>query len=196
MDWLLFVAVLLVVVAAGVWRALKEDAEKAAAKKAYQSAMAYLRADPTNPRIKESALMAGRAYYAVMRRYDTKNKGDQRVVLDEVQLMNEINAACAAAGTKVEVTNVSALSRKTIAEQIEELGKLFLAGVITAEEFERGKRLFLGAPVDKAASAVELLTNLHRMKTQGVLSESEFNAKKWEILSERLLPGRLQAAKL
>jgi hypothetical protein len=49
--------------------------------------------------------------------------------------------------------------------------------------------------VDKAASAVELLQSLDALKKQGILSQSEFNMKKWEILSERLLPGERLPAK-
>lgn len=97
---------------------------------------------------------------------------------------------------KVEVTNSTSLGRKGVAQEIEKLGQLFLAGVITSEEFERGKTLFLGAAPDKAASAVELLQNLSALKQKGVLSQSEFNMKKWEILSERLIPGKPQAASL
>lgn len=96
----------------------------------------------------------------------------------------------------VEITNPIPLRRKGIAQEIEKLQHLFLQGVITAEEFERGKTLFLGAPPDKASTAVDLLQNLATLKEQGVLSESEFNTKKWEILSERLMPGRKQAANI
>ena len=117
-------------------------------------------------------------------------------MFDEVAIMNDINAACARATVgqntvgKVEVTNLMAVSGKSVAQEIERLGQLLIAGVITGEEFERGKTLFLGAPPDKAASAVELLQNLDALKKKGVLSESEFNVKKWEILSERLIPRK------
>lgn len=30
-----------------------------------------------------------------------------------------------------------------------------------------------------------MLTELHHLYEQGILSESEFNAKKWEVLSRR-----------
>ncbi len=165
-------------------------------RKAYQDALHKLKSDPNNPDLREMTLQLGRKYAALMR--DSKGHS----VFDEVALMNDINAACARATVgqnavlKVEVTNPMAVSGKSVAQEIERLGQLLIAGVITGEEFERGKALFLGAPPDKAASAVELLQNLDALKKKGVLSESEFNMKKWEILSERLIPGRMQASRL
>lgn len=96
----------------------------------------------------------------------------------------------------VEVKNPIPLRRKGTAREVEDLGRLLLQGVITAEEFERGKAAILGSPPDKAAAAVDLLRKLGELKAQGILSESEFNAKKWEVLSERLMPGSRQAATL
>ena len=150
--------------------------QKAKQKKAYGDALQRLKQDPNNPDLREKALQLGRLYFP-----------------SEPMLMNDINAACAG---RVEVTNPHALSGKSVAQQIEELKQLFLAGVITAEEFERGKTLFLGAPPDKASAAVKLLSHLDDLRKQGVLSESEFRMKKWDILSERLLPGKGEASKL
>lgn len=168
---------------------------KAQVRKAYQESLQKLKHDPNNPDLRELTLKIGRQYA------DLTRNSDGRSVFDEVALMNDINAACARAPfgqngiVKVEVTNPLAVSGRSVAQEIEKLGQLLIAGVITGEEFERGKTLFLGAPADKAASAVELLQNLDVLKKKGVLSESEFNMKKWEILSERLIPGKLQAAR-
>ncbi|MBI2441562.1 MAG: SHOCT domain-containing protein [Lentisphaerae bacterium] len=191
---LLWVSIAIVVIAIAI--AVGKVQAKAKAKKAYKDSLRKLKQDPNNPDLRERTLQLGRHYSQMMR--DSKG----HTLFDEVALMNDINAACARATVgqnavgKVEVTNPLAVSGKSAAQEIEKLGQLFLAGVITAEEFERGKTLFLGAPPDKAATAVELLQNLDALKKKGVLSESEFNAKKWEILSERLIPGRLKAARL
>jgi hypothetical protein len=85
-------------------------------------------------------------------------------------------------------TSVSVIAGKSVAQEIEKLGQLLATGVITEAEFQRGKTLYLGAPSDKAVAAIELLENLDALRKRGVLSESEFNTKKWEILSEPLLP--------
>ena len=159
-------------------------------KRAYQNAVQKLKKDPNNPDLRANALQLGRLYSESIK----GQTGAEQ--FNEVTMMNDINAACAGAVVKVEVTNAFAVSGKSVAQEIEKLGQLFLAGVVTAEEFERGKALFLGAPPDKVTSAVELLQSLYDLKKKGVLSESEFKMKKWEILSERQLPGRGQAAKL
>jgi hypothetical protein len=82
------------------------------------------------------------------------------------------------------------LARKTsvlqsggVAEEIERLSALASDGVITPEEFERGKQLFLGSPPDKAQETIRLLQQLHDLHRSGVLSESEFNLKKWDLLA-------------
>jgi hypothetical protein len=181
------VIVVVLVVAWGVSR-------KSGAESQYREALEALKQDPNNPDLRQRALDLGRAYSAAMR----DNKGYTAV--DETSVMNDINAAAAHATvgrrdvTKVEVVRSVPVRSHSVAQEIEGLGQLFLQGAITAEEFERGKATFLGGPPDKAASAVELLKNLDALRRSGVLSESEFNTKKWEILSERLIPGAREVA--
>jgi hypothetical protein len=169
-----------------IWQGFQQEDKK----HRYQVALEKLKRDPNNPDMRQLTLALGRIYSESIR----NSKG--RTVFDEIALKNDIDAACARATighksvVKVEVTNPNALRGDSAAQEIEKLGRLFLSGVITADEFERGKTMFLGTPPNKAAAAVELLSNLQRLKEQGVLSESEFNSKKWEILSERLLPRR------
>lgn len=148
---------------------------------AYEALLNRLKRHPNDPDLREETLRLGRHLCKVA-----------PFEYNENSVMNDINVVC---GGKVEVTNPGVLQGSRIAQEIGKLGQLFLQGVLTAEEFERAKSLFLGAPPDKAAAAVDLLRNLNALKQQGVLSESEFNAKKWEVLSERLLPGRLRAAR-
>ena len=73
----------------------------------------------------------------------------------------------------------------SIADEIAKLGELAQQGVITQEEFSRGKELFLGRAPDEAADQVALLRQLHGLWKSGVLSESEFNMKKWDLLSSK-----------
>lgn len=193
MGLTIFVVVIIVIFIIGV---LNKTARLKAAETSYRDSLQKLKRDPNNPDLREMTLERGRKYSNMAR----DNKG--HTIFDEMALMNDINAACARATLghnsvgKVEVTNVRQMGGKSASQEIEKLGKLFLGGIITAEEFERGKSLFLGTPPDKAEEAIELLQNLNVLKVNGVLSQSEFNMKKWEILSERLLPGRLQAASL
>jgi hypothetical protein len=193
MEWLF--GILIFVTLIGVISRLKEGS-KETARRNYKTSLEELKQDPNNPDLRGRTLELGRHYSNLMR--DSKG----HTIFDEMALSNDIAAACARATVgqygvgKVEVTNPIALGSTSAAQEIEKLGQLFLQGVLTAEEFERGKTMFLGAPPDKAASAVDLLQNLNSLKVKGVLSESEFNMKKWEILSERLLPGRKQAATL
>ena len=88
---------------------------------------------------------------------------------------------------KVEITNADKLNPLDVAEQVEKLGQLFLKGVITSEEFERGKAMFLGNPPDVAQQTMETLDDLYSLKQKGALSESEYNVKKWDLLSGKLI---------
>jgi hypothetical protein len=88
---------------------------------------------------------------------------------------------------KVEITNPEKLHQVDTAEQVEKLGQLFLKGMITAEEFERGKALFLGNPPDVAKKTMQTLDDLYRLQQTGALSEGEYNIKKWDLLSGKLV---------
>jgi len=84
-------------------------------------------------------------------------------------------------------TVVNSSSSVSIATQVEKLGELYKKSVITQAEFERGKALFLGSPPDIAAQTLNVLDGLHKLKINGALSESEYNVKKWELLSGKNL---------
>lgn len=74
-----------------------------------------------------------------------------------------------------------------VAAEIQKLSVLYSKGLITQEEFERGKALFLGSPPDKAKKTLEALGSLYRLMKQGALSEAEFNMKKWDLLSGKMI---------
>jgi hypothetical protein len=73
----------------------------------------------------------------------------------------------------------------SVSEEIQKLSELAADGVISPEEFTRAKELFLGKAPDARAEAIGLLQNLHGLYRSKVISESEFNTKKWEVLSRR-----------
>ncbi len=70
------------------------------------------------------------------------------------------------------------------ADALDQLVPLLNDGILTQEEFDRAKDGFLGAAVEVRESSVGLLRQLHSLHKSGVLTESEFNLKKWDILSK------------
>jgi len=92
------------------------------------------------------------------------------------QLVKDIDAAKSGA---LVVKNTTAA-----ANALDQLVPLLNDGILTQEEFDRAKDGFLGATVEVRESSVGLLRQLHSLHKSGVLSESEFNMKKWDILSK------------
>jgi len=76
-------------------------------------------------------------------------------------------------------------SEKGIGYELEQLSKLAKEGLITQEEWERAKELFLGNQQSKQEELIKQLQSLFELYKKGVLSESEFNTKKWEVLSKK-----------
>lgn len=71
----------------------------------------------------------------------------------------------------------------SIADEISKLAALRDEGVITGDDWERAKDLYLGKRPSERDEAVKQLRKLHDLRRDGVLSESEFNSKKWDILA-------------
>lgn len=92
------------------------------------------------------------------------------------QLVKDIDAAKSGA---LVVKNTTAA-----ADALDQLVPLLNDGILTQEEFDRAKDGFLGATVEVRESSVGLLRQLHSLHKSGVLTESEFNLKKWDILSK------------
>ncbi|MDQ1308669.1 MAG: hypothetical protein QG671_4504 [Actinomycetota bacterium] len=82
------------------------------------------------------------------------------------------------------MTRISAVRAvPDVAEQLQALHSLFSEGVLTAEEFQRAKELFIGCPADAELKAERSLRNLKQLLDAGILTESEFRSKKWQVLS-------------
>lgn len=64
-----------------------------------------------------------------------------------------------------------------------ELAALREQGLLSDDEWDHAKSLFLGKPVDAQQESIVLLRQLYELTRSGVLSQGEFNIKKWEILS-------------
>lgn len=77
------------------------------------------------------------------------------------------------------------LGRLSPADELQKLAVLRSEGIITDDEWTRSKELYLGKEPDKREEAVRILHDLHRLLRAGVLSEAEFNMKKWDVLSRK-----------
>ena len=78
----------------------------------------------------------------------------------------------------------SARQPLSIADELLKLSELRAKGVLSDREWETAKEVFLGKPPDRQQTTLGLLSSLHQLYKSGVLSESEFNTKKWDILSQ------------
>jgi hypothetical protein len=72
----------------------------------------------------------------------------------------------------------------SIAIELEKLAALVRTGAITTDEWQRAKNLYLGQPEGKKREhALARIRELFDLQQSGAVSESEFNAVKWDILS-------------
>jgi len=78
--------------------------------------------------------------------------------------------------------------RTSVAEEIQRLAYLANEGILTQDEWLRAKDHLIGVSPSQVDEATKLLRQLHALFVQGVLSESEYNMKKWDVLSQRLIP--------
>ncbi|MBR2694047.1 MAG: SHOCT domain-containing protein [Thermoguttaceae bacterium] len=154
------------------WIAIKRIFEKRTLLREYQISLDELITNPNDPQLRRIALEKGR-------------KLIKRRLLSETSLTQDIDVACAGAtigegnAHKVKIKT----SSSTVAQEIDELFHLCRSGLISAEEFEIGKNNILGN--DMIDSKARELKMLHDLKEKGTLSQSEFNMKKWEILSRK-----------
>lgn len=70
-----------------------------------------------------------------------------------------------------------------VAEQLRQLQQLVAEGVLTSADMERAKDRYLGHPPDKRESMLRTLRSLHELRSSGVLTQIEFDAKKRQILA-------------
>jgi hypothetical protein len=70
-----------------------------------------------------------------------------------------------------------------LATQLRTLQALVNDGIITADEMQRAKDLFLGRAPDQRQLMERNLRSLHELRKSGVLSQIEFDIKKQDILA-------------
>ena len=148
------------------------------AKSAYLASLKNLEESPTDPVQRKNALALGRQYARVHNKvYQNHIAEGDKEKIDETALMNDIGAACArASGQSV-----------SLAEEIQKFVQLYKDGILTKEEFDSAKNRLTGVSASHIEDVVQLLRGLHQLKEQDVLSRSEFNMKKWDVLSRKII---------
>jgi hypothetical protein len=120
------VVIVLIAITAG-----KKNDEKAkalaAARDAYQNALRNLKANPTDPNLRQLTLGLGRAYSNL-----TRNKKGV-TIFDEVALSNDISAACAGAANILESTVTK--PDQSIELRLSKLADLKAQGLIDEAEY-------------------------------------------------------------
>ena len=106
----------------------RRDKELQQAYQAYQDSLKTLKANPTNADLKQSTLMLGRQYSNLTR----ENKGT--TVYDEMALMNDINAATAAAMVATQPA-ISQGSKQSVEDRLQSLKGLRDKGLIDDQEY-------------------------------------------------------------
>ncbi|MHB8632818.1 MAG: hypothetical protein ACYDBQ_02460 [Thermoplasmatota archaeon] len=76
--------------------------------------------------------------------------------------------------------------QNVVTASITELEALRTTGAVTEAEWIQAKAGLLDLPVPRQKDAIESLVQLHQLARKGVISESEYNMKKWDILSRKI----------
>lgn len=138
MEFLIIVFIL-GCVALGIYSGIQKGREKEAAKKAYLLSLSELKQDPTNADVKQHTLALGRHYSNLTR----DKKGN--TLFDEVALMNDINAACAAAIITTNASVVATQPDLSIETRLRTLGDLKQKGLIDTVEYDKRREEILSS---------------------------------------------------
>jgi len=95
----------------------------------------------------------------------------------------EAHALCDLINKALRDTKAAPTERADVAVQLSALADLKSQGVLGEEDWARAKDAILGKPPSRAEEVIAMLQNLHALYKQGVLSQAEFNMKKWDVLS-------------
>ena len=90
-------------------------------------------------------------------------------------------------GRNIEEMKSGALLASQATKAADALGvltPLLQEGIISQEEFDRAKAGFLGTTTKAQENSASQIRQLHSLHKDGVLTEGEFNMKKWDILSK------------
>ncbi len=123
------IGLIVLVVVAAIWSGMQSGKALEKARKAYIESLAELKGAPTDADLKQHTLALGRAYSNLTR--DKKGVS----LFDEVALMNDINAACAAATVAPKQTALS-VPAVSIESRLRTLTDLKDKGLLAPGEYE------------------------------------------------------------
>lgn len=126
----LVLLIVVIVVGFGIYSGIQKTNAIEAAKKAYLQSLSKLKGSPTDADLKQHTLALGRAYSNLTR----DKKGN--TLFDEVALMNDINAACAAATAHTSEKSAPAVTT-TAEDRLRVLTDLKTKGLIDEAEFSK-----------------------------------------------------------
>lgn len=132
---------IVVIVGFAIYSANQKAKELEAARQRYLHSLSELKNSPTDADIKQRTLALGRAYSNLTR----DKKGN--TVFDEVALMNDINAACAAATAtwRSEQTSAVPSTSESLETRLRTLSGLKDKGLIDTSEYEKRKAEILSS---------------------------------------------------
>lgn len=139
---LLVVIFVVLLVGLAIYVAVQKAKAVEAARLAYLQSLADLRQAPANADLKQKTLALGRQYSFATR----DNKGT--TVFDEVALMNDLNAACAAANVRPVVETVrstASLASPSPEVRLQTLVSLRDKGLIEVDEYQRRRQEILNS---------------------------------------------------
>ena len=129
MGWVIFFMVVGGLIWAAVSSANAEQKKKEEARQQYQQSLDRLKRNPGNADLRQQTLALGRIYSNIMR----DKKGN--TLFDEVALMNDINAACAA--TQQALPNAAASG--DLENRLRKLQELKAKGLIDDNDYAKRK---------------------------------------------------------
>lgn len=108
-----------------------------------------------------------------------KDGSQLSIVFNDQALSDEFSSAIGQAMDAVLPNSSGA----TVAQELAELARLRDAGILDSSDWDRARTMFLGKKPDAQRAAADQLRQLQSLLQAGVLSEGEFNMKKWDILA-------------
>lgn len=132
MGWFLFLIVVIAIIAA--FSAHHSEREKQKALEAYNASLSALKINPASSDVRQETLRLGRIYSNLVR----DNKGN--TIFDEVALMNDINAACAATQHVIQSQSNPEQQPESAESRLLKLNDLYAKRLIDQQDYLRRKQ--------------------------------------------------------
>jgi len=161
-----------------IWMSDISDRSKASLNADYEEALRQLEENPWNSQLRRNVVQVGRKKAQYLQRIAEDN-GEGDTYFTETSIRNDIDVICNGKSSSVP-------GMHSISEEITKLHRLKQDGLITAADLEAIKKRITGGP-DNVDQAIRLIRGLGDLRKEGTLTEGEFNIKKWDILSKKLM---------